>query len=649
MAKITDSTDLNVGTELVVHLGYPSTTVELVAAGNLDANEGVTLQAVYTKLLKLWTGSAYNAYPFPLSPRDARSGQWSWGTDGNYFNGSGPHNTATRQYIRDAGWNEYDSAGVLQNQYVGVKSFGTFANALTQPYYILTASGSPTNFVFSGRTNEAIKVYDLGASFDQRTYLKVFAREEGYTYDSRDLDSVNETGTGAFSLTMSLSNALDLNIVDADATVSSAAPYTGITATWLAGNGFGDAAVGSLSVDDVRKDAAGRWFICTGAGTLDAAGVADYTLNGGTATLTTFSGERDVNGTYYAYNVIVAGNATTTQKIYTKLRYLLRQAGDIDSGAGTKVGKITDALTAFVGPQLVTATGVYVDNFTGDQTKVTHTDVLGVGHALPLITNQSVTVTGGTAGTRLEVKDLTSGTVLYNGTPTFPYTWTDPSPYVADRQIRVRAAYVSGATAKEFIDTVIGTATATQYALTYALPQVDDAVYNANAVDGSAVTNVTVNDGALRIELGANRSIQQIYAASAAHLFTALGIAGPGQAIVPVDRTTYVVHGYLFKNITSGPAVALRISGGWAYDSVTGEPDTLQDMTGAPIFGAPPHVVGFEYSGGGGGLGVGDIDTIAAAVWDEPLSGHVTAGTAGKVLKGASDNTDATQVKVDQL
>jgi len=47
-------------------------------------------------------------------------------------------------------------------------------------------------------------------------------------------------------------------------------------------------------------------------------------------------------------------------------------------------------------------------------------------------------------------------------------------------------------------------------------------------------------------------------------------------------------------------------------------------------------------------------------VWDEPLSAHTIAGSAGKILKDGADtlesslteilsNTDATQAKVDQL
>lgn len=49
---------------------------------------------------------------------------------------------------------------------------------------------------------------------------------------------------------------------------------------------------------------------------------------------------------------------------------------------------------------------------------------------------------------------------------------------------------------------------------------------------------------------------------------------------------------------------------------------------------------------------ISDLPTsgeIADAVWDEALSGHTTAGTAGKVIADTEANTDVTQAKVDQL
>lgn len=48
MAKITDPDLLNVGTELV--LDTSAKTIQLVAAGNLVAKDGVTLQALYKSL-----------------------------------------------------------------------------------------------------------------------------------------------------------------------------------------------------------------------------------------------------------------------------------------------------------------------------------------------------------------------------------------------------------------------------------------------------------------------------------------------------------------------------------------------------------------------------------------------------------------------
>lgn len=646
MAKITSSAQLNVGTELLIVLGYPMTTVELVATGNLVAKDGVTMQALYSKLQKLWQTDPYGDYPFPLNPRDARSGQWNWGVDASgYYNGSKLLNTASRRLVRDAGWNEYDSAGVLQRVYVGVRSFGALASGTgSQPYYLVQAGGTPTDFNYTGVPNEPVEVYRLSTSYDVRSYLKTFVREQGYTYDAKSLADINETVTGPFSVTLNLVNVADTNIVANDATVAGSAPYTGITVTWLDGNGFGNAAVDTVAVNDVRKHGNGRWSICTTAGTVDAAGVANYTANGGSAVLAAYTGERQVAGTYYAFNVIVAGNNANANKVYTKLQYLLRQNSDIDSGAGTRIGKITDLLASYLGNQLVTATGVYIDAVAAvDQNSVTHTDVGGVGRTIPINTNQTVTISGGVPGTRIQVYDLTSGTELYNGTPTFPYTWQDPNPWVADRQIRLRAAKVSGATAKNFLEAIIGTATQAAYTVSYLLAQTDDAVYNANAIDGSTVTGVTMDDANALIKLNTSRSVQQVYAAASAYLFTSVGIAGLGQAVTATDRANYQAHGRQIKN-TTGNAVSL--TGGWIVDAVTGLAETLFDTSGGSLFNAPDHIVPFAYNAGGGAPTAAEV---ADAVWDEALSGHTTAGSAGKTLADDATNTEVMRPKVNEL
>lgn len=595
MAKITTPANLNVGTELSINTGTKVITLNI--AGNLVAKDGVTLRALYSKLEELWTDDTYDAYPFPMYAIDFRSGQFYFGYDGTSYNGWVLANDTVRSYIRDSGWREYLADGTLDREYFGVVSIGNL-NSGAQPYYQKTSGGAATNFTYTDEVNEPVLVYEDGG-IDNRTLFKMYAREYGYRYADQDLTDLGETGTGSFKLSFPLANSVDPNITDNDTDVAANAPYTGITATWLVGNGFTTATVGSLVADDVRQDTAGRWFICTSGGTIDAAGVANYTLNGGSATLASYSGERLINGTYCAFNIIVDGNGATKEEIHTKLQYLLRQSGDIDSGSGTHLGKVTDVLTNITAGVLTTTTGVYIDNTqTADSAFLIYTDVGGVERSIPVVTNQSVTISGAVAGSRIQIYDLTSATELYNGTPTFPYTWTDPSVYAADRAIRLRVAYVSGTTAKKFIETNIGTATEVDYALSYLVAQENDDVYINNAVDGSTVTNITINDGTMLLSISsATETWQNIYAYEMYWLFTSTGIQDLGQSITAPDTANYLMDSTVLtiKNISGS---ATKLTGGWGRDITSGDPLDIIDFTGDPLFGSPPHVV--AYSAGGG-------------------------------------------------
>lgn len=561
MAKITDPTDLNVGTELTINTG--TKVITLNVAGNLVAKDGVSLQALYSKLEDLWTSSTYNNHPFPMYAIDFRSGQFYFGYDGVSYNGWVLANDTVRSYIRDSGWREYLSDGTLDREYFGVVSIGSLSSGI-QPYYQKVSGGSATNFVYTDEVNEPVMVFEDGG-IDNRALFKLYAREYGYRYADQDLTDLGETATGAFKLSFPLANSVDPNITDLDADVATDAPYTGITATWLVGNNFDTTNTSPYVVDDVVQDGAGRWYICTGNGTADATDYANLgTMAGaGTATFSSYTGEREIDADYYAFNIIVDGNAATKEQIHTKLQYLLRQAGDIDSGAGTRLGKVTDILDTITAGILTTTTGVYIDDTqTADSAFLVYTDVTGVERSIPVVTNQSVTVTGPTAGSRIQIYDLTSATELYNGTPTFPYTWTDPSVYAADREIRLRVAYVNaGTTADEFLQVTIGTATETDYALSYLVAPVTDAVYVANAVNGSTVTDVVKNSGTNRIEIdkaSGTITAATLYAYEMYYLFTSTGIAADPQVITAIDTANYLVgSSYKFKNVTSGPNVEL--------------------------------------------------------------------------------------------
>lgn len=675
MAKITSRASLNVGTELTISTA--GKTIGLNVAGNLVAKDGVSMQALYSKLVDLWNTATYNDYDFPMYAKDILAGEYTMGWNGTTYNGWTFLNDASRSYIRDAGWGEYNSSGVLQKVYVGLYGLGTLASSGSQPYYQISSGGAAANFTYTDMPNEAIKIYDVGAALDSRLYAKVYIRTYNYTYTEWATTQSGFTTTGPEKIPFVLNNVFDDKIQDTDVNVAANAPYTGITATWLAGNNFDTTNTSPYVVDDVVQDGAGRWYICTGNGTADVTDYADLSAMGGagTATFSSYTGEREINGSYYAFNIIVDGNTASKEDIYTKLQYLSRQAGDIDSGAGSHLGKVTDVLANFAGSTLITTTGVYIDDtLTADSAFLTYTDVGGVQRSIPVVTTQSVTVTGPTAGSRIQIYDLTSSTELYNGTPTFPYTWTDPSVYAADREIRLRVAYVNaGTSANQFFSGTIGTATETAYALNYLFAPETDTVYAANAIDGSAVTDVVKNNATDRIEINkasGTISVAQLYAYEMYYLFTATGIAADPQVITAIDTANYLVaNSWKFKNVTTGPNVALTITGGWVRDSSTLLSITTVDTTGYTLYNAPDHIVPFSTSSG---VITGDVTDVITAIdaLNDLSSADITAavpsatdtaqevwsdsatyaiGEKGRIIIDTEANTDVMQAKVDQL
>ncbi len=309
MAKITSKSLLNVGTEIVID--ETAKTIRLVAAGNLVAKDGVTLQAVYSKLVDLWATASYQDSPFPMYAIDALSGQFQIGTDGATYSGWTWYDDTTRNMLRDGGWSEYSSGGVLQAQYSGFVGLGSI-NTGAQPYYHLATTDAPTNFPFADQFNAGVKVYGDAShgNFDKRTYAKTFCREYSKKYKSSVLADTGKTGTGAYLVNFLIANEDDLKIQANDAAMSGA-PYSGITVSY-------------------------------------------YTANQ----------SRTIGGTGYNFKIIIDGNNATLEQIYTKIQYLLRQNSNINAAgtAGTIIGKTAADLLSFVGDTLVTSQSVYIDN-----------------------------------------------------------------------------------------------------------------------------------------------------------------------------------------------------------------------------------------------------------------------------------------------
>lgn len=301
MAMITDPDDLIVGTNLTFNLG--ARTFDFVVAGGLVAKDGVDTNALWSKFVDLWGTATYKPYPFPMNKVDNRSGQYAFGRDpGGNFNGWKPGSDATRQMLRNGGWNEYSNAGVLNRVYFGAVLQGSVSSG-AQMYFQKTSGGAAVNYTFTDLPNEAVQVYGdaTNGNFDNRTYFKSFAREYGYTYDDVSLVDISETATGAYKLPFGINTSADLNITANDTVVAADAPYTTVT----------------------------------------------YKVDSSTTNKTIGAGS-------YPFKKTITHTNANLQQIYTKMQYLLRQGTDINTGGtgGVITGKTADLICWFVGPTL---------------------------------------------------------------------------------------------------------------------------------------------------------------------------------------------------------------------------------------------------------------------------------------------------------
>jgi hypothetical protein len=310
--KIIDPDDLTPGAELVLDL--PNRTYSLVQTGKLGP-EGVSLQALYSKFKELWLNMPYQLHPFPMYAIDAEAGKFQFGTDGTNFSGWKPLNDTTRKLQRDGGWEEYSAAGALLRVYAGVVTLGSVL-ATDQLYYQRTATGAAIDFNFPGPVNEGVQVYGdaTNGNIDERAYLAVFTRTAGRKYDRKQLSDSGYTGTGPRLMTFAVQNEVDLKIVAADNLMTTGI-YDGISITYY-------------GADQMRG----------------------------------------IGGVSYPFRIIIEGNGATAEQIYTKVQYLLRQNTDIDAGAGTVTGKTAAGLLSFTGDTLVTARGVFLSNFSANDT-----------------------------------------------------------------------------------------------------------------------------------------------------------------------------------------------------------------------------------------------------------------------------------------
>lgn len=390
MAKLTLQSSLIVGTNLTIDEVAKTFTLIASADGSttngLIAKDGVTLQALYSKFVSLWATSTYQDSTFPMYAIDALSGQFQFGTDGATYSGWKPADDATRQMLRDGGWSEYNSSGVLARQYVGIVGLGSVSLG-SQLYWQKVANAAPTNFTFTDQVNEGIQVYgDIAAdptttTFNDRTFFKGYVREYAKKYKDSVLADTGKTGTGANIVNLLLSNENDLDILVADGSIGTS-PYSEINIKYFPSDfnkdidltgtprAFGIVVdVGTHSGVDGSGANASTTFTSTAAGitianyyggTLqihDGAAKGTYTISGSGGSTSTVPLTTGLLGIASGASFTLQRAApvvATLQQIYTKIQYQLRQNSNINglASAGSVTGKTATQQLNFVGPDL---------------------------------------------------------------------------------------------------------------------------------------------------------------------------------------------------------------------------------------------------------------------------------------------------------
>lgn len=323
MALITDPDDLNQGAEITISTG--AKTIALTVAGNLS-NDGVTGQAFYSFLKEEWKNDAsLIPYPFPMVSITPEQFE--------FIEGWKPANDTTRNLLRSAGWREINASDVVNREYMGVISLGNIDSSNTA-YFAFSSDTAKTDFDFAGTVNQGIQTFGdaTNGNFDKRSdTLTLYIRSQGNTYASATSTSIGLTSLNYIANRFPLAEATDSKISASDVTISSSAPYTGMSITY-------------------------------GAVT------------------------RSIGGVSYNFNIVVNGNSGTSQQIYEFVQYSLRLATDIDAGAGSQVGFLADDLMRFEGDTLKTTTGVAIDNFlAGDRNNLVFKDTGGTDRTFPFL------------------------------------------------------------------------------------------------------------------------------------------------------------------------------------------------------------------------------------------------------------------------
>lgn len=408
------------------------------AAENLDMqtdplvdDTGVFGQPFYSRAMIDWKDDNFlirNA-PFPMFNIDSDAGKYLVGQDasgnnhGTNFVDNTEFGVRSRKLVRNMGWQEIDSAGLVTAEYAALRSNATVEdNDRDLAYYQFgtdTTVDDTVDAEFAGPIDESIKCFDATVTRAQTT-------PNGYDFNNASPDTIDRNDGGSF-VTDGYKVGSRVIVANAEAagddgtylvTVVTAGT---ITVTALDGSDAGltgglDDNTATLDLDNrfafslkLRPrddDAVGKTFAQQGLANALATQLSNRAFIFGlgtvpdadiTATDVTISGSAPYTGmsiTFHStpqsrggatlvggaqnFGIIVEGNNGTKNQVYEFIQWSLRQLTDIDNDADVAIGRTIDGLVRFNGTTLEAGSvdggltfptnpdgggsGVYIDN-----------------------------------------------------------------------------------------------------------------------------------------------------------------------------------------------------------------------------------------------------------------------------------------------
>jgi len=397
--KITAGTPIVAGSETITTLGATGTSTEksihfdaatlkwyAIEQGNMDAL-GVNGDAIYSFFMQEYKDDNYliaNS-PFPMNAIDKDAGKYIFGQDSSGNNNGWVMEDLlaespairTRRLVRNMGWDEISSAGVINRRYFCGITLGTFEDSTTDnPYGQFGADTSVDdtfNFIFNGPANEAILFFELIGDLTGDT--PAFGTTSTITRATGDFVADGFKVGGQIDITNSSTND-GTYVLDAVSALSMT-----ISTTWTA-EAWGTTTI-AVNNDNAFKvgirvrdgDTNGKTFgqsNLAGAGktqlgnfvfSFPLANATDLKITATDAdiignapytgmSLEIFSTPQQRSGLVggpYNFGMIIAGNGGTNVQVFEWLQYQLRQNSDIDNGAGVNFGRTLELMARFNG------------------------------------------------------------------------------------------------------------------------------------------------------------------------------------------------------------------------------------------------------------------------------------------------------------